>query len=154
MSFLPSGPSLGTGKKQVLTEDLSAELSIKETRKSCFFFFFFSKCHHIHLLLQALGRKEGKPPGSRLSNSSHHCFPLYRVLKGLRLHRMVEHLVSQSVLGSVLHGTLLRDTDHGFYLDFWVAKCRVEGKSYCLQLLWIGLEELDSEAGTHPSTEI
>lgn len=31
----------------------------KETRKSCFFFFFSSsKCHHIHLLLQALGRRK------------------------------------------------------------------------------------------------
>ena len=106
---MPSGPSLGTGKKQVLTEDLSAELSIRKPGKAVFFFFFLQQMSPYSFVTSGSWKEEeGKPPGSRLSNSSHHCFPLYCVLKGLRLHRMVEHLVSQSVLGRVLHGTPLR----------------------------------------------
>ena len=70
--------------------------------------FFSSKCHHIHLLLQALGRMKKETSRNHLSHSSHHCFPLHCVLKALRLLRMMEHLVSQSVLGRVLRGTFLR----------------------------------------------
>lgn len=81
----------------------------KETRKRwCCCVFFSSKCHHIHLLLQALGRMKKETSRNHLSHSSHHCFPLHCVLKALRLLRMMEHLVSQSVLGRVLRGTFLR----------------------------------------------
>lgn len=64
--------------------------------------------YHIHLLFQALGRSKKETSRNHLSHSSHHCFPLCCVLKALRLLRMMEHLVSQSVLSRVLHGMFLR----------------------------------------------
>lgn len=97
----------GGRKEEVLTEDLSAELSIRKSGKGVFFFSSY-KWHHIHLVRQALGRRKKENIQEAILATPVTAVFLRAALKGLRLHWMMEHLVSQSVLGSVLRGTFLR----------------------------------------------
>lgn len=60
------------------------------------------------LVLQALGRRKKENLQEAVLAAPVTAVFLCAAPKGLRLRWMMEHLVSQSVVGSVLHGTFLR----------------------------------------------
>lgn len=92
------GPSLGAGKGRALTAFLLVGLGVTKSGSDVFVCLFVSstKCHHVHLLAQALGsgKKEDLQEGFLGMTP---CLSLFWVPKGLKLWELLGHLTGRGL---------------------------------------------------------
>lgn len=117
--------------------------------------FYSTKCRHIHLLLQVLGRrKKENLQEDFLVTPATPAFLFSVCLQDISRARWWS-IGSDVVCTEQCCMTHYWGYRHSFYLDSWTGRCRVDGNHIVLPLLNGGkMNETQRGKGTHPSPEI